>query len=180
MFSNCNSLQNITIPGRLLAGENVLRQCTGLKHFTIPEGTEVIGRGCFRNCTALESIDIPNTVTTIEGDAFHNCTSLRSVTIPNSVKTVGASFYGCSNLSDIKVPDHLYETSILVGLALPISLFRKAQRQSVASRIVPSLPASHSRKESRHFPIFRLQQPQSHRYPGRSVGHRSRIVRALY
>lgn len=117
-FKLCNSLQNITIPGRLLAGENVLRQCTGLKHFTIPEGTEVIGRGCFRNCTALESIDIPNTVTTIEGDAFHNCTSLRSVTIPNSVKTVGASFYGCSNLSDIKVPDHLYETSIFSGTGI--------------------------------------------------------------
>lgn len=49
-FSGCNSLQNITFPGRLLAGENVLRQCTGLKHFTIPEGTEVIGRGCFKGC----------------------------------------------------------------------------------------------------------------------------------
>ena len=117
-FCYCNSLQNITIPGRLLAGENVLRQCTGLKHFTIPEGTEVIGRGCFRDCTALESIDIPNTVTTIEGDAFWSCTSLRSVTIPNSVKTVGASFYGCSNLSDIKVPDHLYETHIFSGTGI--------------------------------------------------------------
>lgn len=40
------------------------------------------------------------------------------MTIPNSVKTVGASFYGCSNLSDIKVPDHLYETSIFSGTGI--------------------------------------------------------------
>lgn len=40
------------------------------------------------------------------------------MTIPSSVKTVGASFYGCSNLSDIKVPDHLYETSIFSGTGI--------------------------------------------------------------
>lgn len=140
-FNECANLQNITIPGKLLVGERVLGQCTGLKYFSIPEGTEVIGRGCFYGCTALESIDIPNTVTTIEGNAFsecttlrsvtipnsvmtiedyafRNCISLRSVTIPNSVKTVGASFYGCSNLSDIKVPDHLYETPIFCGTGI--------------------------------------------------------------
>ena len=140
-FSDCTNLQNITIPGRLLAGEGVLAGCTGLKHFTIPEGTEVIGRDCFGSCTALEGIEIPNTVTTIEGSAFSKCTtfrsvtipnsvttietyafgwctSLRSVTIPNSVTTVDVPFYGCSNLSDIKVPDHLYETSIFSGTGI--------------------------------------------------------------
>ena len=140
-FNECANLQNITIPGRLLAGEGVLAGCTGLKHFTIPEGTEVIGRSCFSSCTALEGIEIPNTVTTIEGSAFRECTtlrsvtipnsvttietyafgwctSLRSVTIPNSITTVGVPFYGCSNLSDIKVPDHLYETSIFSGTGI--------------------------------------------------------------
>ena len=140
-FYYCANLQNITIPGRLLAGEGVLAGCTGLKHFTIPEGTEVIGRSCFSSCTALEGIEIPNTVTTIEGSAFRECTtlrsvtipnsvttietyafgwctSLRSVTIPNSITTVGVPFYGCSNLSDIKVPDHLYETSIFSGTGI--------------------------------------------------------------
>lgn len=140
-FNECANLQNITIPGRLLAGEGVLAGCTGLKHFTIPEGTEVIGRSCFSSCTALEGIEIPNTVTTIEGSVFRECTtlrsvtipnsvttietyafgwctSLRSVTIPNSVTTVGVPFYGCSNLSDIKVPDHLYETSIFSGTGI--------------------------------------------------------------
>lgn len=40
------------------------------------------------------------------------------MTIPNSVTIVGVPFYGCSNLSDIKVPDHLYETSIFSGTGI--------------------------------------------------------------
>ena len=58
------------------------------------------------------------TMTTLEYGAFENCTSLRSVTIPNSVNTVDAPFYGCSSLSDIKVPDYLYETSIFSGTGI--------------------------------------------------------------
>lgn len=57
-------------------------------------------------------------MTTLEFHAFKNCTSLRSVTIPNSVNTADAPFYGCSSLSDIKVPDHLYETSIFSGTGI--------------------------------------------------------------
>lgn len=118
-FAHADGLTNIRIPGNIKAIEDgAFYGCKNLTSITIENGLGNIGSSVFRNCTALESIDIPNTVTTIEGDAFHNCTSLRSVTIPNSVKTVGASFYGCSNLSDIKVPDHLYETSIFSGTGI--------------------------------------------------------------
>lgn len=63
-------------------------------------------------------VTLPSTMTTLEYGAFENCTSLRSVTIPNSVNTVDAPFYGCSSLSDIKVPDYLYETSIFSGTGI--------------------------------------------------------------
>lgn len=112
-------LKEVTIPNSVTTVMyGTFMGCKNLVKIDIPNSVTVIGGGAFSGCTALESIDIPNTVTTIEGDAFHNCTSLRSVTIPNSVKTVGASFYGCSNLSDIKVPDHLYETSIFSGTGI--------------------------------------------------------------
>ena len=118
-FYGCKNLTSITIENGLEnIGNSVFYECKNLERIVLPESVSSIGGFCFKGCTALESIDIPNTVTTIEGDAFHNCTSLRSVTIPNSVKTVGASFYGCSNLSDIKVPDHLYETHIFSGTGI--------------------------------------------------------------
>lgn len=109
-------------------GAEAFNGCSALKSIVLPEGMTLIKKWTFADCSSLVDVTIPGTTTTLEFHAFKNCTSLRSVTIPNSVNTVDAPFYGCSSLSDIKVPDYLYETSILVEPVLPISLFRKAQR----------------------------------------------------
>lgn len=118
-FAHADGLTNIRIPGNIKAIEDgAFYGCKNLTSITIENGLGNIGSSVFYECKNLERIVLPESVSSIGGSCFFLCTSLRSVTIPNSVKTVGASFYGCSNLSDIKVPDHLYETSIFSGTGI--------------------------------------------------------------
>lgn len=141
-FEYCSSLADIVLPeGVTTIGREAFRSCSSLSHIDLPEGVTTIGHGTFSGCEKLSNVTLPNSLTTIEDfafcycsslvdvtipgttttlefHAFKNCTSLRSVTIPNSVNTVDAPFYGCSSLSDIKVPDYLYETSIFSGTGI--------------------------------------------------------------
>lgn len=141
-FSKCTNLTNVTLPdGLTFIGEGVFVFCKGLvsvvipnsvksieyeafngcsalKSIVLPEGMTLIKKWTFADCSSLVDVTLPSTMTTLEYGAFENCTSLRSVTIPNSVNTVDAPFYGCSSLSDIKVPDYLYETSIFSGTGI--------------------------------------------------------------
>lgn len=141
-FSKCTNLTNVTLPdGLTFIGEGVFGICKGLvsvvipnsvksieyeafngcsalKSIVLPEGMTLIKKWTFADCSSLVDVTLPSTMTTLEYGAFENCTSLRSVTIPNSVNTVDAPFYGCSSLSDIKVPDYLYETSIFSGTGI--------------------------------------------------------------
>ncbi len=118
-FWQCSGLTDIVIPSSVTEiGDDAFSECTNLANVTLPDGLTLIGEGVFSDCSSLVDVTIPGTTTTLEFHAFKNCTSLRSVTIPNSVNTVDAPFYGCSSLSDIKVPDYLYETSIFSGTGI--------------------------------------------------------------
>lgn len=141
-FHNCTNLKNIIIPNKVTSieertflnskelvsvvipnsvksiGTEAFNGCSALKSIVLPEGMTLIKKWTFADCSSLVDVTLPSTMTTLEYGAFENCTSLRSVTIPNSVNTVDAPFYGCSSLSDIKVPDYLYETSIFSGTGI--------------------------------------------------------------
>lgn len=119
VFSDCTKLSEINIPKKITAINNAtFSGCVSLRNMVIPDNIQSIGVRAFTKCSSLVDVTIPGTTTTLEFHAFKNCTSLRSVTIPNSVNTVDAPFYGCSSLSDIKVPDYLYETSIFSGTGI--------------------------------------------------------------
>lgn len=118
-FYKSKELVSVVIPNSVKSiGTEAFNGCSALKSIVLPEGMTLIKKWTFADCSSLVDVTIPGTMTTLEFHAFKNCTSLRSVTIPNSVNTADAPFYGCSSLSDIKVPDHLYETSIFSGTGI--------------------------------------------------------------
>ena len=119
VFCHCKGLVSVVIPNSVKSIEyEAFNGCSALKSIVLPEGMTLIKKWTFADCSSLVDVTLPSTMTTLEYGAFENCTSLRSVTIPNSVNTVDAPFYGCSSLSDIKVPDYLYETSIFSGTGI--------------------------------------------------------------
>ena len=72
----------------------------------IADGVTIIEDYAFSG-TNLKHVDIPKSV--IEFDyTFYNCTSLTSVNIPNSVTLIGGgAFSGCSSLTSIDIPDNV-------------------------------------------------------------------------
>lgn len=68
--------------------------------------------GAFYNCKSLRSITFPQHFKSIYG-AFENCSSLSSVTFNDEFKYLGAnSFYGCTNLTDVELPNSVVELGI--------------------------------------------------------------------
>jgi len=57
--------------------------------YTIPQGTQSVGRAAFMACSGLISITIPDSVASIGDSAFLMCSGLISVTIPGSVMEIG-------------------------------------------------------------------------------------------
>lgn len=118
-FRKLPGIVSVTIPESVTSiGHAAFWQCSGLTDIVIPSSVTEIGDDAFSECTNLANVTLPDGLTLIGEGVFESCTSLRSVTIPNSVNTVDAPFYGCSSLSDIKVPDYLYETSIFSGTGI--------------------------------------------------------------
>ncbi len=118
-------------------------KCTEITSVTIPNSVTSIGASAFFGCTSLESISLPfvggsnetNTfigyifgatsyndnqayvpvslkAVTITGKSigsyasFYGCTSLTSITIPDSVTSIGSEmFYNCTSLTSIEIPN---------------------------------------------------------------------------
>ena len=106
-FSNCYSLETITIPDSVTEiGSGVFAYCINLKSITIPDSVTKIKEETFYNCINLTSVTIGNSVTHIEKHAFCFCNSLTSIIIPNSVTEIGNSaFYSCKNLQSVTIPN---------------------------------------------------------------------------
>ncbi len=105
-FSNCSSLQTVTIPeGVTSIGDYAFYDCRSLQTVTIPEGVTSIGNSAFRSCRSLQTVTIPEGVTSIGDCAFYGCSSLKTVTIPEGVTSIGDyAFQGCSSLQTVTIP----------------------------------------------------------------------------
>ena len=70
---------------------------------SLGENTTRIGEDAFRYCTKLNSIALPASVKTIEASAFSN-TGLTDITIPATIDSLGQRAFGeCGNLTNIRI-----------------------------------------------------------------------------
>lgn len=68
----------------------------------IPNSVKILDTYCFRSCT-FKTISIPEGVYHFATGVFSYCYNLETITLPSTLtKMVGAEFYGCSNLKEIK------------------------------------------------------------------------------
>ena len=74
MFSGCNNLHEIDIPGNIRNIEELaFEKCENLTHVHLNEGLKRIEKGAFYNCSRLMGLIIPSTVSEIGGNPFLGC-----------------------------------------------------------------------------------------------------------
>ena len=82
-------------------GNGPFTNCTSLQSITIPDGVENINGSAFSGCTALETVNLPKSLKTIYSSAFSDCTSLKTVNFNKDTSGVTIqqkAFLNCSSL----------------------------------------------------------------------------------
>lgn len=78
------------------------------KHYTVREGTRIIGEYAFSNHIYIEEVVLPEGIVMIDQGAF-SYGGLKSINLPDSLLIIGdKAFYYCPELSGIVLPNKLY------------------------------------------------------------------------
>jgi len=118
VFSNCENLTYIKLPENMtrLEGEGLFGNCKNLEYIdmTMPI-TYIDSSSIFSGCSKLNmDIVLSEEVVAMAGYTFYGCSNIKSITVPNTIKRMGAyAFAGCSSLTSINIPTSL--TSIPGG-----------------------------------------------------------------
>lgn len=98
-------------------GKYMFSNCTSLEKITLPEHLKVIGIQAFANCSSLQWIEIPATVKSIDSQAFYSCTSMTFIGIPidnSQLESIGPGAFSTSTvLDDLYIPSSVKDLSKL-------------------------------------------------------------------
>lgn len=83
----------------------LLKGNSELEHYTIPEGTEVIGNDSWGKMNKIQEITIPEGVHTIEPLAFSGCMGLTGIRLPSTIKEIGSYAFEFTMLRSIAIPE---------------------------------------------------------------------------
>lgn len=119
VFAYCNLLESITVSpdnpnytsvDGVLYSKDMTILCKYPsaktdKSFKVPDTVKTISDKAFENATFLESIDFSN-VSDLGESTFYGCTGLKTVTLPDGIKELkGDLFNGCTSLDNVQIPD---------------------------------------------------------------------------
>ena len=120
-FSNCPSIEYVTIPNNTTIYTYAFNECKNLKSVTVPKldsdnnNVTRIRDNTFYGCALLKTVSIPSSVTTLGTNAFTSCGNLQTITIPSGVTTLGStSFSNCYSLRSVTIPTGV--TVVDIGL----------------------------------------------------------------
>ena len=129
-FSYCTGLTSVTLSANITKIDSLIFEgCTSLTSIIIPDKVTFIDFGAFRDCTSLKEVVFKNPQIEIGEGAFSGC-ALKKLSLPkgsgttdatkpllsNSVTRIGyRSFAGCSDLSEIDIPETVMSISGGIG-----------------------------------------------------------------
>jgi hypothetical protein len=110
----CSMVESVKLGAVTSIGAYAFSNCFSLQSISIPSGVTSIGNYAFNYCFSLQSISIPSGVRSIGSSAFGFCYSIRVYDFSNhasvpSLANVNA-FANTSTTKKIVVPDSLYDT----------------------------------------------------------------------
>ncbi len=104
VFYGCENLTTLDLPEKLKYVYNLAFSYSGITELIFPEGMKEIRD--MEYTKNLKKIEIPNTVTKL--GSFYGCSSLESIVIPDSVNNFYADFSNCTSLKTCVLPDSLF------------------------------------------------------------------------
>ena len=113
-------------------GSSAFSNCSSLQSITIPENVTSIGNSAFSNCSSLQSITIPENVTLIESQAFYNwyggimvCSSSTNISSNNYAanKQTLYDFSGCKSIPVLSSTSSLTTNVGITTIYVPLSLY---------------------------------------------------------
>lgn len=76
---------------------------------TIPNTITTIGNAAFRSCSFLQELNLPDSIERIGNSAFEGCFELTHLTLGNSIEMIGESAFSWCPISEIFIPQSVYE-----------------------------------------------------------------------
>lgn len=106
ILKDCESLNTVVFPEKFTSiTDYMFWEIKSLTNVTWPKTLVSIGENAFEN-TSIASIELPETVTSIGMAAFAKNTALTRFVFPKNIKKVaGYIFSGCTNLSEVVLPE---------------------------------------------------------------------------
>lgn len=87
--------------------DDALKDNKNLIHIKLPNTIRTIGKNAFSGCSGLKTVNFPSSILKIEEGAFRLCRYLYSVDLSETkIKIIhNQTFYECSSLTEIKLPE---------------------------------------------------------------------------
>jgi len=103
-FSSCKKLKNVTLGKNVCCLEGAFEKCSSLTSISLSPAQSEVYENTFAYCTKLSKVKFNKELRGVRDSGFQQCTSLRSIVLPYRVTLAGSkAFYGCSNLSTIRI-----------------------------------------------------------------------------
>lgn len=88
----------------LVLGNKLIKCKASEVNYVQTDDIKEIDAFAFSNSTSLKSVELTN-ITEIMDGTFYNCTDIEKIVLPDSLKKIGERvFYGCTSLTSIKLP----------------------------------------------------------------------------
>ena len=85
-------------------GANAFSNCNSLENVTIPKNVKTISSGAFYDCEKLKDVVLNEGLQEIKAYAFDDCYELNTLKVPKSVKYIHKSIFGLySNIDNKKI-----------------------------------------------------------------------------